>query len=264
MRIQKISPKKIYTEPLIVEVPGSKSITNRALLLATLAEGDSTLEGVLFSDDSRHFLDCIQTLGFTTVVDETSKTITVTGHGGKIPRQEASLYVGSAGTAARFLTALLGISHGTWHMDASEQMRRRPMAPLLDSLAELGCKISYPESSFDIESADGNPSAIGYFPFVLHANGFTKQEITIDIEQSSQFLSALLISACLSEEDFMIHVKGTHGMAYIEMTCKMMQQFGITVTQPSPDTFLIRKGQSYLARNYRIEPDVSAAATFMQ
>lgn len=117
------------SEPLTVSVPGSKSITNRALLLATLAEGRSTLRDVLFSDDSRHFLKCIQDLGFDTAVDEENKIITVTGMGGAIPAKEASLYVGSAGTAARFLTAYLGLSEGIYHMDASEQMRRRPMTP---------------------------------------------------------------------------------------------------------------------------------------
>ena len=130
-------------EPLTVCVPGSKSITNRALLLATLAAGTSVLRDVLFSDDSRHFLKCVQDLGFETVVNETDKTISVTGRGGAVPRSEASLYVGSAGTAARFLTAYLGISQGIYHMDASQQLRRRPMAPLLDSLKELGCEILY-------------------------------------------------------------------------------------------------------------------------
>ena len=119
--------------PLSVSVPGSKSITNRALLLATLAEGTSTLSGVLFSDDSRHFLSCIQTLGFETSVDEAARTIRVTGLGGRLPKKEASLYVGSAGTAARFLSAYLGLSaDGTYHMESSAQMQKRPMAPLLD------------------------------------------------------------------------------------------------------------------------------------
>lgn len=235
---------------LTVEVPGSKSITNRALLLATLAKGKSALQGVLFSDDSRHFLKCIQELGFSTTVDEEAKVITVTGCGGSVPKEEASLYVGSAGTAARFLTALLGVSNGTYHMDASKQMRKRPMAPLLDSLAELGCGITYPESN------------IGYFPFTLSGSGFHKQEITIDIDKSSQFLSALLITACLAEDDFTIHIKGTHGMSYIEMTCLMMRQFGVEAVQTSADTFQIRKGQSYQALDYRIEPDVSAACYF--
>ena len=131
------------SRPLAVSVPGSKSITNRALLLATLAQGTSTLRGVLFSDDSRHFLKCVQDLGFETAVDEGARTVTVKGAGGAVPLSEASQHVGSAGTAARFLTAFLGLSQGVYHMDSSEQMRRRPMAPLLDSLTELGCEVSY-------------------------------------------------------------------------------------------------------------------------
>ena len=108
---------------IAVSVPGSKSITNRALLLAPLADGVSTLRGVLFSDDSRHFLKCIQDMGFQTTVDEENCIITVQGMKGQVPLKEASLYVGSAGTAARFLTAYLGVSEGIYHMDASEQMR---------------------------------------------------------------------------------------------------------------------------------------------
>ncbi len=127
--------------PIRVSVPGSKSITNRALLLAALAQGTSTLRGVLFSDDSRHFLQCMQELGFETEVSESRQEVSITGLGGAVPEEEASLYVGSAGTAARFLTAYLGVSQGVYHMDASEQMRRRPMAPLIASLRELGCEI---------------------------------------------------------------------------------------------------------------------------
>lgn len=262
-----------FTDTLAVAVPGSKSITNRALLLATLAEGISTLKGVLFSDDSRHFLKCIQDLGFETTVDEELKMITVKGCGGRVPLQNARQYVGSAGTAARFLTAYLGISKGEYFMDASEQMRRRPMAPLLSSLEELGCEILY----------DGNGRE-GFFPFTLRGHGFGKNEITIDIAHSSQFLSALLISSCLSEKDFTIHVQGTHGMAYIEMTCKMMAQFGVqalreermggaapTVSadskEPSPFSqarisYRTPAGQSYHALNYPVEPDASAACYF--
>jgi len=241
---------KAHNTPLIVEVPGSKSITNRALLLATLANGISTLKGVLFSDDSRHFLKCVQDLGFETTVDEENKVITVQGCGGEVPKKEASQYVGSAGTAARFLTAYLGISHGTYHMDASEQMRKRPMAPLLNSLKELGCEIRFPENNE------------GFFPFTLCSNGFGKKEISVDIEHSSQFLSALLIASCLADDDFTIKVVGTHGMAYIEMTCKMMAQFGVTAERTAEDAFVIRKGQSYSAQDYQIEPDVSAACYF--
>ena len=251
------------TAPLTVQVPGSKSITNRALLLATLADGESTLRGVLFSDDSRHFLKCVQDLGFETTVDEENRIITVKGHGGEVPLKEAHQYVGSAGTAARFLTAYLGISHGTYHMDASEQMCRRPMAPLLDSLKELGCEVCYEQTASD--NTDANEPSVpreGYFPFVLKGHGFGKDNITINIDHSSQFLSALLIASCLSEKDFTVHTEGTHGMAYIEMTCKMMEQFGVRVTQPDSTTFLTKSGQAYSALDYQIEPDVSAACYF--
>lgn len=234
-----------------VKVPGSKSITNRALLLATLAEGISTLRGVLFSDDSRHFLQCIQDLGFETEVDEAGRMVTVRGLGGAVPRERAGLYVGSAGTAARFLTAFLGLSRGVYHMDASEQMRRRPMAPLLRSLEELGCEISY-----DGEAVEG------HFPFTLQGHGFRKEQISVNIDSSSQFLSALLIASCLCEKDFTTHIEGTHGMAYIEMTLRMMEQFGVCAQRLSDGAFLTRAGQHYRAMDYRIEPDASAACYF--
>lgn len=246
-----IQMKGASGSPLEINVPGSKSITNRALLLATLAEGVSTLRGVLFSDDSRHFLKCVQDLGFETEVDESGRLVTVRGMGGAVPRQKASLYVGSAGTAARFLTAFLGLSDGVYHMDASEQMRRRPMAPLLESLKELGCEILF---DTDAEA--------GHFPFTLHGNGFRKEQISINIDSSSQFLSALLIVSCLCEKDFTTHIEGTHGMAYIEMTLKMMEQFGVCVQKLSDSAFLTRAGQHYQALDYQIEPDVSAACYF--
>ncbi len=240
---------KKNSEPLTVRVPGSKSITNRSLLLAMLAGGKSTLRGVLFSDDSRHFLQCVQDLGFETSVDEGRYIVTVKGLGGKIPCGEASLNVGSAGTAARFLTATLGVSEGIFHMDASEQMKKRPMAPLLSSLRELGCEIR-------CEDEDG------HFPFTLTAHGFGQDHISIDIGHSSQFLSALLIASVLSDRDFTIQVEGTHGMAYIEMTQKMMEQFGVRLKRPTADQFRIPAGQQYKALDYQIEPDVSAACYF--
>lgn len=244
-----IRAKDASARLLAVDVPGSKSITNRALLLATLAEGISTLRGVLFSDDSRHFLKCVQDLGFETQVDEAGRLVRVQGLGGAVPLTKAELYVGSAGTAARFLTACLGLSEGIYHMDASEQMRRRPMAPLLCALEELGCEILY-----DAEE--------GHFPFVLRGHGFRKEQIAINIDSSSQFLSALLIVSCLCKRDFTTHIEGTHGMAYIDMTLKMMEQFGVCAQRVSDSTFLTRAGQHYRALDYRIEPDVSAACYF--
>ena len=242
--------KKQYASPLTVTVPGSKSLTNRALLLATLADGTSTLRGVLFSDDSRHFLKCVQDLGFETEVDEAAKLVKVTGLGGAVPKKEASQYVGSAGTAARFLAAYLGISKGIYHMDASEQMRKRPMAPLLKSLQELGCEIEF-------EGAEG------YFPFTLKSHSFGTNRISVDIEHSSQFLSALLIASCLSPEDMHIQVEGSHGMAYIEITRKMMEQFGVKANvSENGKVYIISSGQHYNALDYQIEPDASGAAYF--
>ncbi len=243
--------KPVPAAPVCLDVPGSKSITNRALLLATLADGTSRLEGVLFSDDSRHFLKCIQELGFETQVDEAGRAITVRGLGGRVPLTEASQYVGSAGTAARFLTAYLGLSQGVYHMDASEQMRRRPMAPLLNSLKELGCEVVY-----------GPEGTEGHFPFTLKSHGFRKDTICVNIDSSSQFLSALLIVSCLCDRDFTTCVEGTHGMSYIEMTLKMMEQFGVQAKRISEHTFLTPAGQQYQAMDYRIEPDVSAACYF--
>lgn len=247
----RILPRESEGQPLTVAVPGSKSITNRALLLATLAEGTSLLKGVLFSDDSRYFLKCIQTLGFDTETNEEKKTVSVTGLSGNIPSASADLYVGSAGTAARFLTAYLGLSHGTYRMDASEQMRKRPMAPLLDSLKELGCEISY-----------GEEARPGHFPFTLKGNGFQRDHISINIDRSSQFLSALLIASCLAGRDFTVNTEGSHGMAYIEMTLRMMEQFGVSVERPSRRSFLTRAGQRYRSLEYQVEPDVSAACYF--
>ena len=139
---------KLYGTPNLasgfrVRVPGSKSITNRALLLAMLADGGCELTGALFSDDSRYLLRCIEELGFEIEFDEREERIYMQGLSGRIPKREAQVYVGSAGTAARFLTALLGLKEGIWHLDSSEQMRRRPMRPLLFSLQELGVRVAY-------------------------------------------------------------------------------------------------------------------------
>lgn len=232
-----------------VKVPGSKSITNRALLLAMLSDGESHLTGAQFSEDSSHFLQCLSDLSFDVASRPETGEVSVHGLSGRLPVKKASLYVGSAGTAARFLSAVLGVSEGEFFLDASEQMKKRPMAPLLSALQSVGCDISFAEKE-------------GYFPFTLHARGFQNTDLTIDIDKSSQFLSALLIAAPLAKEDVKIKVAGTHGMAYIEMTCRMMEQFGVLTEHPAPDTFLIKAGQTYQAQDYAIEPDVSAACYF--
>lgn len=246
-QIQPVS--NIMHNDISVKVPGSKSITNRALLLATLAEGKSRLGGALFSDDSRHFLKCVEDLGFEVCADEKSCEITVTGLGGAVPKKEASIDVGSAGTAARFLAAYLGCSEGSFYLDASAQMRKRPMAPLLTALESIGAEICCTEEP-------------EHFPMTIRGKGILHDHITVDIDKSSQFLSALLISGCLSEKDLHIHIRGSHGMAYIQMTLDMMKQFGVSAERLSDREYIIPAGQSYRAMEYYIEPDASAAAYF--
>lgn len=247
-RVKKIYGRPECTGDFRVRVPGSKSITNRALLLAILSDGACTLNGALFSDDSRYLLRCMEELGFRVRADEKECRIFTEGLAGEIPKKEASLYVGSAGTAARFLTALLGLKNGIWHLDASEQMRRRPMQPLLASLQELGARVCYEKEE-------------GHLPFTLLSHRNEKTDISVDIESSSQFLSALLIAAGSRGEKLDIRVRGTHGMSYIDMTLRMMEQFGVSAVREE-ETYRVTGGRGYLHRDYTIEPDVSAACYF--
>ena len=243
--------KKVnHPHDIVTSVPGSKSITNRALLIAALANGRSVLKGCLFSDDSRHFIDALIRLGFPVLVDEDKRKITITGFGGRIPKNEAEIDVGSAGTAARFLTALLGLSKGRYHIVSSEQMKKRPMKDLLVSLEKLGAHIEYDEKEY-------------HFPFTIGNTGEYADAVDINVDKSSQFLSALLISAVILGKDFTVNVTGSHGMAYVDMTVRMMEQFGVRVIKrENPLSFDIKAGSAYEAIDYDIEPDLSAACYF--
>ncbi len=242
---------------IVTSVPGSKSITNRALLLAALSNGTSVLHGVLFSDDSRYFMQALVDLGFFVAIDEANATVTIIGRGGEVPCAntanvgdvDANIYVGSAGTAARFLTAFLGLSQGRYRLNASEQMKKRPMKELLMALEDMGAEIIYEEEPY-------------HFPFILGAFDCRKSSVTVDIEKSSQFLSALLISSVLLPQHFMIGLSGTHGMAYVNMTLRMMSQFGVPMEKTITGTYRRRSDKGYDAKDYMIEPDVSAACYF--
>lgn len=242
--------KKVNTpHDILANVPGSKSITNRALLIAAMAEGTSVIKNVLFSDDSRHFMQALYDLGFPIHVDEESDTVTIEGFGGEIPNKEAEVYVGSAGTAARFLTAFLGLSEGRYRMTCSEQMKKRPMKELLVALEEMGSEIVYEEEPY-------------CFPFTIGNFECKKSKITIDVEKSSQFLSALLISLVLLPQNFLVKVSGSHGMAYVTMTMRMMQQFGVPIERTITGAYRRKHDTFYEAREYVVEPDVSAACYF--
>lgn len=224
-----------------VSVPGSKSLTARALFISALAEGTSVLHGAGLSDDGLTFINCLQSLGIAVSVSGTD--VTVEGCGGKLPVSSGEVYVGSAGTAARFITALVAFSGGTFTVRASEQMTRRPVGPLLSALADAGAR-------FDFFGEQG------CFPFVVHGTASPKRCISVDIGSSSQYLSALLmVGVCRGTE---VSVSGSHGMKYVDMTVKMMRDFGAEVT--CGDSFVA--GGGYRAREYAIEPDISAACYF--
>ena len=253
--IEKYLVKKI-TEPVDwkVTVPGSKSMTNRALLMAVLSAGTVRVEGVLFSDDSRHFLACLVALGFTVEIEEEKKCVTVTGCGGRIPRGEAVIDVGSAGTAARFLAAMLGFSDGCYEIRCSAQMKRRPMAELFDLLSGAGAKITFLEEE-------------GHLPVRITGCRYaradkTAGELSLDITKSTQFLSALLLIAPMVPEGMKIHITSekTDG-SYIRITRRMMQEFGVSVAFDGRD-YEVPCRSSYRKETYMVEPDMSAACYF--
>lgn len=234
--------KKASKTPVTVTVPGSKSITARALLLATLASGKSTLCNAQFSDDCAAFFDCIKNLGIACSADGT--TISIEGCGGILPVKSAKINVRSAGTAARFLTALLAFSEGEFHVDSSAQMKRRPIKPLIDALRAAGAEV---ESKADC------------FPLTIRGTSNPADSITVDVTASSQFLSALLISAVCAKKPIKIIPVGSHGLGYVKMTLDMMWSFGVNVEEG--DGYYKVFGD-YSAKRYEIEPDMSAAAYF--
>ena len=235
---------------LDVRVPGSKSITNRALLLAALAEGDSSLSGVLFSDDTRHFIGCLESLRFQLAVDERAAVVRVHGEGGRIPAAAATLYVGSAGTAARFITAMLLLGRGRYEIDASPQMRARPMAPLLDAIASLGATVECRESP-------------GHFPCRITATAAQGGSVQLDARQSSQFVSAMLMVGACFADGLTIQLTGKRSaQPYVHTTLQMMKQFGVAAAAADADTFVVTPGQHYRGHAYAIEPDVSSACYF--
>lgn len=252
-------PEKIRKSGLItVSVPGSKSITNRALLLAAMANGASTIKGCLTSDDAKHFLECLKALGFP--VREAPGAglgcdITITGFGGEIPNKKAEIYVGSAGTAARFLAAMLAFSDGEYRVNSSEQMKKRPMQPLIDALRAAGASVECPEGE-------------GHFPLhIVGARGRAQipDHFTVNIDKSSQFLSALLIAVGTLGKEAEISVTGTHGLSYVDLTAEMMKGFGVSVKKQETDgriSYRFSKEGSYRALSYDVEPDMSAAAYF--
>lgn len=234
--------------------PGSKSITNRALLLAALADGASVLTGALDAEDSRVMLDALRALGVDAEFDPQTRTARVVGTGGVFPNKEADVWVGNSGTTARFLAAALAFAEeGVYRLDGKPRMRERPIGDLLDALQALGR---------DVKSALGNncpPLEIRGVPL-----GGAPREITIAANVSSQFLSGLLMAAPLAKQELEIAVDGAlASRPYVEMTLAVMRAFGVDVAADSAcERFSNFQAGTYRGREYAIEPDASAASYF--
>jgi 3-phosphoshikimate 1-carboxyvinyltransferase len=234
-----------------VEIPGSKSITNRALMIAALAEGSSTLENALFSDDTHWFSTGLQQLGIPVSSEPNAARFKVTGRRGEIPASQADLFVGNAGTAARFITALASLGQGRYRLDGIPRMRERPIGELLTVLQSAGTEVTF----------EGQP---GYMPYTLHSHGFKGGHLRLKAHQTSQQVSALLMIAPYAQQDTVIEiVDELVSGSYVAITSQVMAGFGVQVTQPQPNHFYIKAGQRYQPRHYTIEPDASNASYFL-
>src|SRR5215216_7663068 len=209
-----------------VRVPGSKSLTNRALLIASLANGTTRLTNALFSDDSRYFAKALQTVGFDIQLDEANHAMTITGLGGKIPSKKAELFIGNAGTAARFLSAFLTLGNGEYILDGDSRMRERPIQDLVGALHQLGV---------ELETKNNCP------PVEIFARGLPGGKTKIAGNISSQFLSALLMVAPYARSAIEIEViTELNSKPYVDMTIAMMQDFGVEVERQGYEHFTIQ------------------------
>lgn len=234
-----------------VKVPGSKSITNRALLIAALAEGESTLTGALFSDDTQYMAAALNQLGIRVVSDPAAESFVVSGRGGAIPAGEASLFLGNSGTSVRFLAAAVALGHGHYVLDGVPRMRERPIAPMIGALRDLGVNVQ-------------STMVDGYPPLEFHANGIAGDTVAMAGDKSSQYFTGLMIAAPYARNGMTIRVQGELvSVPYIDITADVMAAFGV-VAEIDEDykEFRIAAGQHYTGRVYEIEPDASNASYF--
>jgi len=242
------------THPLnaSLRVPGSKSITNRALLLAALADGITRLNNALFSDDSLYLVSALQSLGFNVEINPKQAVMTVNGLGGRIPARQADLFIGNAGTAARFLTAFLTLGEGDYILDGEARMHERPIGDLVGALRQLGVQVS------------ATPNGELLCPPVrIQAEGLPGGHAAIAGNISSQFLSALLMVAPYARQGINLEITtDLNSQPYVDMTLGLMAAFGVQVAQTGGNMFSIQPAQYSPRESYWVEPDASAAAIF--
>jgi 3-phosphoshikimate 1-carboxyvinyltransferase len=232
-----------------IRPPGSKSLTNRALILAALARGRTKLTGVLDSKDTQVMIESLRRLGLPVSQNLVAKSIELTGCGGQIGVKGADLWLENSGTSIRFLTAMCALGEGQFRLDGNARMRERPIAPLVKALSEAGVSI-------ECELGTDCP------PVLIRANGLKGGAWRVAGNLSSQYLSALLMTAPCAQSDVELSVTGhLVSRPYIDMTIANMKQFGAQVREPRPNVFAI-KASPYQGSDYDIEPDASAASYF--
>ncbi|MFK4105507.1 3-phosphoshikimate 1-carboxyvinyltransferase [Streptomyces sp. NPDC019531] len=231
--------------PRSLSLPGSKSITARALFLAAAADGVTTLVRPLRSDDTEGFAEGLVRLGYR--VGRTPDTWQVDGRPQGPAVAEADVYCRDGATTARFLPTLAAVGHGTYRFDASPQMRKRPLLPLSRALRDLGVDLRHEEAE-------------GHHPLTVRAAGVDGGEVVLDAGQSSQYLTALLLLGPLTRRGLRIRVTDLVSVPYVEITIAMMRAFGVEVVRDG-DVFVVPSG-GYRATTYGIEPDASTASYF--
>jgi 3-phosphoshikimate 1-carboxyvinyltransferase len=236
-----------------VRVPGSKSLTNRSLLIAALADGITTINNALFSEDCYYFANNLQNLGFNVTLSPENSCMTIAGLRGIIPAKQADLFIGNAGTAARFLSAFLTIGDGVYSVDGDTRMRERPIGDLVDALNQLGAKVE----------AINNQHSIICPPIKIIASGLPGGKTKIAGNISSQFLSALLMVAPYAKTPVEIEITTElYSKPYVDMTLLVMADFGITVDRVGYKRFMVHPALYKSLPAYPIESDASTASYF--
>ncbi len=232
-----------------VELPGSKSLTNRYLACAALADGVSVLRGASLADDGQRMRAGLAQLGIRTELDAARATVRVYGSRANLTADDVAIDAGNAGTAMRFLTALACLGYGRRRLDGSPRMRERPIGELVGALQQLGAQIGY----------DGRE---GFPPLTVAARGLAGGEVSFDRSPSSQFISALLMVAPYATHDVLIRIDGElPSRPYVDMTIDVMRALGVAVVEHE-GRFIVPAYQRYGAGEFEIEPDASAATYF--
>jgi len=235
-------------------LPGSKSMTNRALVAAALADGDSLIHNVLLAEDTRLMIEALRTLGIAVTIDEAGCAVEITGCRGHLPASEARLFCGNSGTTIRFCTALVALGHGRFELDGVARMRERPIGGLVDVLRSLGAGVEYLGTEC-------------YPPIVVYAGGLAGGHVEFRSPLSSQMVSGLMLAAPYAGRDLFIDVTGKLPSAsYLKMTTAVMDKFGVCVIEQynrGEAKLIIEATQRYHGATITIEPDASNATYFL-